>query len=518
VIDRPKRLKKRVEHLETLVSESDEARKVVEAVRVRLGGILDAAVDGIATIDEAGTIESINPAMNHLFGYESDELIGENVKVLMPEPYHGEHDVYLANYRATGRGRIIGKGRDVVGLRKDGTTFPIELAVSEGFDGSRRIFTGMVRDITDRREAEETIRESYERLRAIFVSAVDGIIAIDENGIILEVNPAVERIFGYTPDELVGGDVNVLMPAPYRDEHESYLNRYAQTRQKRIIGIGREVRGRRKDGSTFPLYLAVSEGYIEHRRVYTGILRDLGALREVEERARRAEQLAELSTITAGIAHDVGTPMTTILGYAELLQKTVKDRKNKERAGHIVDQVRRVKDLLRTLLDMARPRTASPVELSLADILDHSLGFFREKLKGRGIIVERDYDPVPTVVANRDRLEQVILNLIVNAADAMPDGGILTVRLALASAETVEIQIVDTGIGIEREALDRIFEPFYTTKERGKGTGLGLMVSQRIIHDHGGTINAESEPGVGTAISIRLPYSGRKLHARRRKS
>jgi len=345
-------------------------------------------------------------------------------------------------------------------------------------------------------------------LREIFDSAIDGIVVIDEVGRILEVNQAVEEIFGYTTDELLDENVTLLMPPPFKGEHASYIERYLETGRKRIIGIGREVRGLRQNGQSFPLHLAVSEGYVEHRRVFTAFLRDLGRLREAEERVRQSEQLAELSTITAGIAHDVGTPMTTILGYAELLQKNVVNPKNRERAGHIVDQVRRVKDLLRTLLDIARPRNARPQPLPLAEVLDHSLGFFREKLKGRGIVVERDYSVVPSVVANRDRLEQVFLNLIVNAIDAMPSGGTLTVHLTQLVPELIEIRIADTGIGIEPEVLEQIFEPFYTTKERGKGTGLGLLVSQRIIHDHGGVISAASEPGVGTQISIKIPIGG----------
>ena len=150
------------------------------------------------------------------------------------------------------------------------------------------------------------------------------------------------------------------MPQPFRDEHDAYVDRYLRTGERRIIGIGREVRGRRKDGSVFPHYLAVAEASIGGERVFTGIVRDLGRLREAEERARQAEQLAALSTITAGIAHDVGTPMTTILGYAELLERSVPDDKSRERARHIVEQVRRVTDLLQTLLNIARPRRAEP--------------------------------------------------------------------------------------------------------------------------------------------------------------
>jgi len=197
--------------------------------------------------------------------------------------------------------------------------------------------------------------------------------------------------------------------------------------------------------------------------------------------------------------------MTTILGYAELLERSAADEKSRDRARLIVDQVRRVTDLLQTLLNIARPRRAEPELLAVADVVDHSVDFFREKLKGRGIVVERNYRTRPVVVADRDRLEQVILNLSVNAADAMPDGGTLSVRIGSPRAEVVEIEVEDTGIGIAPHDLDRIFDAFYTTKERGKGTGLGLLVSQRIVHEHGGTLRVRSELGRGSCFLITLP-------------
>lgn len=356
-------------------------------------------------------------------------------------------------------------------------------------------------------EPARRILEERDRLRAIVDAAVDGIIAIDAEGTILELNPAAERIFGYSASELLGQNVSMLMPQPDRDEHDDYIKRYLETGERRIIGIGREVRGRRKDGSVFPHFLAVAEGSLAGKRVFTGLIRDLERLRQAEERARQAEQLAALSTITAGIAHDVGTPMTTILGYAELLERSAPDDKSRDRARHIVDQVRRVTDLLQTLLNIARPRRAEHESIAVADVLDHSVDFFREKLKGRGIVVERDYGPRPTVVADRDRLEQVFLNLIVNAADAMPDGGTLSVRIEQPNEEVVEIGIEDTGVGIAPEHLDRIFDAFYTTKERGKGTGLGLLVSQRIVREHGGTLRVQSDLGKGSRFTITLPSS-----------
>ena len=356
-------------------------------------------------------------------------------------------------------------------------------------------------------DSARRILEERDRLRAIVDAAVDGIVAIDAEGTILELNPAAERIFGYSASELLGQNVSMLMPQPDRDEHDDYIKRYLETGERRIIGIGREVRGRRKDGSVFPHFLAVAEGSLAGKRVFTGLIRDLERLRQAEERARQAEQLAALSTITAGIAHDIGTPMTTMLGYAELLERSAPDDKSRDRARHIVDQVRRVTDLLQTLLNIARPRRSEHESIAVADVLDHSVDFFREKLKGRGIVVERDYGPRPTVVADRDRLEQVFLNLIVNAADAMPDGGTLSVRIERPNEEVVEIGIEDTGVGIAPQHLDRIFDAFYTTKERGKGTGLGLLVSQRIVREHGGTLRVQSDLGKGTRFTITLPSS-----------
>ena len=345
------------------------------------------------------------------------------------------------------------------------------------------------------------------RLEAIIESAVDGILAIDANGIIESVNRAATEIFGYGREELLGSNVRMLMPSPYREQHDGYIGNYLRTGDAKIIGIGREVTGQRKDGSEFPLYLAVSEGRHDSAQIFTGIVRDLSDLRLAEERARAAEQLASLSLITAGIAHDIGTPMNVILGYADMLRDSLEDPKDRRRAGVISEQVRRVTDLLQTLLNIARPHQPVRRPLQIAEIFDHALEFFHEKLRNRNIKVERRLLAVPAMSGDRDHLEQMFLNLIVNAADAMPKGGKLFVGLEPVRADTIEIVIEDTGHGIEPGALARIFEPFYTSKERGKGTGLGLVVSRSIVLDHGGTIDVESEVDKGTRFRIRFPVS-----------
>lgn len=351
---------------------------------------------------------------------------------------------------------------------------------------------------------EETL-ETAERLEAILESAVDGILSIDAQGTIESANQAAVDIFGYSREEMIGAPVTLLMPSPYREEHDGYLKRYHETGDARIIGQGREVAGRRKDGTEFPLYLAVSEGRHRANRVFTGIVRDLSDLRVAEERARSAEQLASLSLITAGIAHDIGTPMNVIVGYADMLKDSLSDEKDRRRAEIISEQVRRVTNLIETLLNIARPHEMIRAPILASDVLDHALDFFREKLRSRGIEVDRSYGDPGEILGDKDRLEQTFLNLIVNAADAMPKGGKLSASVSLGEDGRVEVVLRDEGEGIEEGMLERIFEPFQTTKDRGEGTGLGLVVCHSIVLSHHGTIDVESEPGKGTCFLLRFP-------------
>jgi signal transduction histidine kinase len=241
------------------------------------------------------------------------------------------------------------------------------------------------------------------------------------------------------------------------------------------------------------------------------------ARRRAEERARLSEELASLGTLSAGIAHDVGTPVNVILGYARMMTSSLQDAKNRERAALIAEQAQRVANLIQTLLNVARPgeRIHSPVQM--AGVLDTALSFVQERLSGHGIALERRLAPVPDVRGDPDRLQQVFLNLFMNASDAMPDGGALRIELSTSDDAHVEIAVEDSGPGIPAEHLGRVFEPFFTTKPRGKGCGLGLLVSRRILIEHGGTIDVASEIGRGTRFRIRLPVKTVAQEAERNK-
>jgi signal transduction histidine kinase len=229
------------------------------------------------------------------------------------------------------------------------------------------------------------------------------------------------------------------------------------------------------------------------------------ALREAERKMRAAQELAAIGTLTAGLAHEVGTPMNVILGYAQLLEAEASDEGARETAHTIVGQVRRVTGIIETLLNIARPRERRRVSVDLSGIVDTSVAFLSEKLARRHIAVEREEEVSPPVSGDPERLQQLFLNLFLNAADAMPRGGRIRIELRPAGARHVEVRIQDTGSGISEEALPQIFEPFFTTKTRGAGTGLGLAVCKGIVLDHEGEIDVQSEVGKGSEFLIRFP-------------
>ncbi len=362
-----------------------------------------------------------------------------------------------------------------------------------------------------RKEDEDTVQESAARMRAILETAVDGIVTIDSSGNIESINSVALQMFGYELDEVRGQNVRLLMPPPFRAEHDSYIESYLETGEAKIIGIGREVVGRRKDGSDFPVDLSVSEVRFDGSILFTGLLRDLSDRKEAEARVRRsegraraAEQLASIGMLSAGLAHEVGTPMNVILGYAQMIERSTSDPKIRERAQIIHEQVRRVSHLIETLLNLARPHEARRCAMDVSDIVDRSLKFLKDKFDNQKIDVEWERDGVHTVFGEQERIEQLLLNLFVNASDAMSKGGTLRVRVEQENGE-ISLRIADSGTGMTKEVREHVFDPFFTTKERGRGSGLGLVVCKGIVSDHGGAIEVASEPGQGTEFTITLP-------------
>lgn len=366
------------------------------------------------------------------------------------------------------------------------------------------------REVEGHQTSFEALRESTAQIEAILQNTVEGIITIDPDGVIQSANSATIAMFGYEASELIGKNMSMLTSSSGDDGSWGGSRRSFDAGQSRIIESGREITGHRKNGTSFPVVLSVGRIELKSVPLFVCTWRDVSETRKAERRARDLESLAEVSTLTAGIAHDIGTPMNVILGYANMLGKTATDEKSRKHLQIIVEQVRRVTNLIQSLLNFVRPSESQQVSADLAAILDAALSFFQERLKKLGIEIECSFEQVPLITGDPDKLQQLFLNLFVNAADAMPEGGKLGVCLGVVG-DYVEIRVADTGVGIPSELLQRIFEPFYTSKERGKGTGLGLAVSRGIVIDHGGEIAVSSELGNGTEFKILLPTQATTL-------
>lgn len=486
----------------------------------RLRAVVDTAVDGVILIDARGIILVFNPACERLFGYAAFEVIGRNVKMLMPEPYQSGHDGYLRNYRETGERKIIGIGREVLGRKRTGATFPMDLSVGEAEENGEPIYVGMIRDLTERKASEQALREGAERLRALVETAVDGVILIDSNGAVLMFNPACERLFGYSVREVIGQNVRMLMPGPYREEHDTYIGNYLRTAAPKVIGIGREVEGQRKDGTTFPMDLSVGEAKQDDESIFVGIIHDLTARKRTEEQLVQAQKMETVGQLSGGIAHDFNNLLTVILGNAEALSSRLKARADlRHVAETIVVAAERGAELTQRLLAFSRRQMLQPTAINCNALVENMQVLLKRTLR-EDIDLRIAVTPGPVfAMADSAQLESALLNLSLNAQDAMPAGGVLTLSVEeieldettlgrhadLRPGRYVSVCVTDDGEGMSKETLERAFEPFYTTKEVGKGSGLGLSMVYGFVKQSNGHVAIYSEQGLGTSVRLYLP-------------
>lgn len=360
--------------------------------------------------------------------------------------------------------------------------------------------------LASRREAEARFLSSQLRLEGVISSAMDAIITVDDQQRVILFNQAAERMFGYPAHEAVGQLLDRFLPARFREAHHHHMQAFGQSGvTSRKMGKLGTVAGLRSSGEEFPIEAAISHNTIDGKKFYTVILRDISERKKLEEQLRRTERVAELGTLASGMAHEIGTPMNVILGRAEYLMDRVKDEPTRKGLQTIITQVERITKVMNQLLAFARRKPHERGPLQLKDIVENGLELFQERLEKSRVTVEPALDgDCPNVLADGDQMSQVFINLVMNALHAMPDGGTLHVGLAQEDG-VVKLTVADTGHGIPPEAVPKIFEPFYTTKEFGKGTGLGLTVVKGIIEEHQGTITVDSEEGKGTKFTIELP-------------
>lgn len=610
-----------------------KVRTALRESEAKFRSVMESAIDAIISGDAEGRIRSWNSAATALFGFPEAEVIGKPIDIIIPERYRDSHREGIHRVSTGGPSHVIGKTVELSALRKDGSEFPVELSLATWLLDEKRYYTGIIRDISERKQAEQ-------KFRSVTESAIDAIISADRFGEIISWNKAATNILGYTEEEAVGQRLELIIPERFHDAHRQGMARFTKTGEAHAIGTTVELAARTKRGDEVPIELSLSTWCVREERYYTGIIRDIGERKRAEEALRQSEQelrekteemrrknevledalhklnemhnqlimqekMASLGKLSAGMAHELNNPAASAQRGAAQLEATFAKWQGVQmrlaEAGLDKEQLER----LARMDQMAKQRARKPVELNaitradresaleewlnnkhidaatelipvlvsfgyetddleelcrvfddkqfaaviewlsfkfsiyslVAEIgigtgriaelvkalktythmdqapiqsvdvregLDNTLIILHNKLK-RGVTVVREYaDDLPLIQAYAGELNQVWTNIIDNAIDAMNGEGTLIVRTR-KDPPWVVVEIEDSGPGISEENLSKIFDPFFTTKGPGEGTGLGLNISRTlIVKKHNGQIAVKSEPG-STCFSIRLP-------------
>jgi PAS domain S-box-containing protein len=550
------------------------AYKGAEQENQRANAFLDSIIENIPSmifVKEAAQLrfERINRAGETLLGLRRGELIGKNDYDLFPP---GQADFFVEKDREVLEGRQLldvteeeiktRDGRRIIHTRK----IPIL-----DDKGEPKYLLGISEDITEHKVLEDTRRryaeerdrhaqeleaknqalaESERRYRQLTEAALDAIVVADQAGNLILFNRAAEYTFGYRAEELLGRPLTELMPEDFRVRHSAGLSRYVETRQGQLVGKTVELRGRRKDGSEFPLELSLSAIDLGNELQFLGAIRDLTERNRMRAVVAQTEKLASIGLLSAGVAHEINNPLAYVANNLAVLQRDTKgamellaiyeeareglakvDPEAAERAKELAEEidltyirenldrllartregVQRVTKIVQDLRGLARTAPPQMEEANLPDLVDMSLEMIRGRLRRQGISVDLDYGTTPKVRCVATQISQVLLNLLVNALQALethgrPGEGRIRVSTRRVGDELV-LEVADNGPGIAAEHLPHLFDPFFTTKPVGEGTGLGLSISHGIVTGHGGRIEVDSRPGQGSCFHIFLPLN-----------
>jgi two-component system, cell cycle sensor histidine kinase and response regulator CckA len=494
--------------------DAEEALKVSEA-RVRI--ILDSALDAVIGMDQSGVVTYWNPRAESIFGWPRPLAVGRTVaELIIPERQREAHVQGLKRFLGTGEGPLLERRLELTAVRADGSEFPVELVVTAVRRSDTWSFHAFAADISERKRAEEAMRRSEEHFRSLIENALDVIAVVDASGRFTYESPSIERVLGYRPQELVGQDALTLVHpedvASVRDTFGSLAGRPGGV-------VSGRARLRHKDG-TWRSFEAV--GKLEQGRGGRVILnaRDVTDREHLESQLRQSQKMEAVGRLAGGVAHDFNNLITAISGYAELtLKRMDADDPRARNMTEIRKAAYRAAALTRQLLAFGRKQVLRPQVLDLSDTVEQVDGLLR-RLIGEDVELRiHKGGRCGRVRADPSQVEQVLINLAINARDAMPSGGRLTIEMRDVElhqpprsgpeeptpGDYVMIAVADTGHGMDLETQSHIFEPFFTTKAVGQGTGLGLSTVYGIVKQSGGHIVVESEPGQGATFKVYLP-------------
>jgi len=502
-------------------------RKLLIEAEERFSEIVKTAVDGIIVISIKGVIKLFNPAAEKLFSYSAIEVMGSNVSVLMPDPHKSDHDQYLKNYLQTGNAKIIGIGREMVAVKKDGSLFDIDLAVSEMNWGGEKTFLGFVKDISRRKQVEKELAKHKDHLEELVFTRTEKL--KQSEGQIRLITDSLSVLISYVDSDLYYRFNNVT----YEKWFDRPLSEITGKRVQEVLGelayqglegyfktvlAGQEVNYEKKIpykyGGERSIYAHHFPDFDKHGKVvgFFSLIQDVTERKQMEEKLAESQKqvvhndkLASLGRLTGSIAHEFNNPLQGIRNIMEILVGSNLTAEEMKLVALGRKECDRMAEMVRGLGSFYKPSSGKFSSISINNSIEEVLALQTKSLKLKDIQVKRQFsDGLPMVKVAEDQIKQVLLNLIQNASDSLSEnGGTITLTTEKQGSQ-IAIKVQDTGSGILADEIKSIFEPFYTTKGT-KGTGLGLSISYGIIKDHGGNIIVASEQGIGSTFTVTLP-------------
>ncbi|UAK23089.1 PAS domain-containing sensor histidine kinase [Sphingomonas nostoxanthinifaciens] len=500
-----------------------------EVIAVELGLLIDSATNyAIYMLDAAGNVAVWNDGAERIKGWSEEEVLGQHCSIFYPQDEIASGRCESDLLRARTLGRIE---EEAWRVKKDGSEFLAHVTITALTDDAGDLigYGKVLRDITDQRAAERALEARESQLASILGTVPDAMIIIDDQGTVQSFSTAAERLFGYSEPEMLGKDIGILMPSPDRERHSGYISRYLATGEARIIGTTRRVIGQRKDGSTFPHELAIGEATGGGRRLFTGFIRDLTEREATQARlnALQAElihvaRVSAMGAMASTLAHELNQPITAVISYAEgareLLTEPNEDNVATVRdalSDAIAEAIRAGQIVRRLRAFVARGEVEKAIE-DLPKLVEEAcrLGLVGTRCDGVEVVMTLDPRASPVLV-DRVQIQQVIVNLVRNAVEAMMDQPVrrITIETAFRLPNWAEVSVQDTGPGLAPEVAAELFRAFLSTKQ--EGMGLGLSICRTIVEAHGGRIGADACQDGGTRFHFTLMLAAEETSVER---